>query len=107
MGWQHEITGGSFLMEVAEVLETSMLVCFGASWPISVIRNIRAKTAKSMSLQFILLIITGYLAGIIAKLITGQISYVLLVYLFNLAIVSINLIVYFVNRRHDRELEDD
>ncbi len=94
-------------MEVAEVLETSMLVCFGASWPISVIRNIRAKTAKSMSLQFILLIITGYLAGIIAKLITGQISYVLLVYLFNLAIVSINLIVYFVNRRHDRELEDD
>lgn len=94
-------------MEVAEVLETSMLVCFGASWPISVIRNIRAKTAKSMSLQFILLIITGYLAGIIAKLITGQISYVLLVYLFNLAIVSINLIVYFVNRRHDRKLEDD
>ncbi len=94
-------------MEVAEVLETSMLVCFGASWPISVIRNIRAKTAKSMSLQFILLIITGYLAGIIAKLITGQISYVLLVYLFNLAIVSINLVVYFVNRRHDRELEDD
>ena len=94
-------------MEVAEVLETSKLVCFGASWPISVIRNIRAKTAKSMSLQFILLIITGYLAGIIAKLITGQISYVLLVYLFNLAIVSINLVVYFVNRRHDRELEDD
>lgn len=94
-------------MEVAEVLETSMLVCFGASWPISVIRNIRAKTAKSMSLQFILLIITGYLAGIIAKLITGQISYVLLVYLFNLAIVSINLVVYFVNRRHDRELEDN
>ncbi len=92
-------------MEVAEVLETSMLVCFGASWPISVIRNIRAKTAKSMSLQFILLIITGYLAGIIAKLITGQISYVLLVYLFNLAIVSINLVVYFVNRRHDRESE--
>ena len=94
-------------MEVAEVLETSMLVCFGASWPISVIRNIRAKTAKSMSLQFILLIITGYLGGLIAKLITGQISYVLLVYLFNLAIVSINLVVYFVNRRHDRELEDD
>lgn len=92
-------------MEVAEVLETSMLVCFGASWPISVIRNIRARTAKSMSLQFILLIIAGYLAGIIAKLLNGQISYVLLVYLFNLAIVSVNLVVYFVNRRHDRESE--
>lgn len=92
-------------MEVAEVLETSMLVCFGASWPISVIRNIRAKTAKSMSLQFILLIIAGYLAGIVAKLINGQISYVLLVYLFNLVIVSVNLVVYFVNRRRDRESE--
>ncbi len=85
-----------------EILETVMLVCFGASWPVSVIKNIKAKTAKSMSLQFIILIIIGYLAGIAGKIINGNINYVLLVYLINLAFVSVNLAVYFINRRYDK-----
>lgn len=69
---------------MAEILETIMLICFGCSWPISVMKNIRAKTAKSTSLGFILLILTGYIAGIAAKIYTHRINYVLLVYLFNL-----------------------
>lgn len=80
-----------------------MLVCFGFSWPINLIKNIKAKTAKSMSLQFILLIIFGYIAGITAKLTAHKINYVLIVYLLNLLIVSINLIVYFINKRNDRK----
>ncbi len=85
-----------------EILETIMLICFGASWPISVMKNIKAHTAKNMSLQFILLIITGYVAGITAKILNGQINYVLVVYLVNLAFVSVNLAVYFINRHYDR-----
>lgn len=91
---------------MSEVLEATMLLCFGASWPISLVKNIKAKTAKTMSLQFILLIITGYLAGITAKLVSHRINYVLVVYLFKLIVVSINLGVYFVNRKKDRVLED-
>ena len=87
---------------MAEILETIMLVCFGFSWPMSVIKNIRAKTAKSMSLPFILMIIAGYLAGIAAKFYMHNLSFVLVVYLLNLAMVSINLIVYFINKKHDR-----
>ncbi len=85
-----------------EILETVMLVCFGASWPVSVIKNIKAKTAKSMSLQFILLIIIGYLAGIAGKIINGNFNYVLIVYLINLLFVSVNLAVYFINKRYDK-----
>lgn len=88
-----------------ELLETIMLICFGASWPISVLKNIKSKTAKSMSLQFILLIIFGYLAGITAKMVTGQINFVLLVYLINLAFVSVNLVVYFINKKYDKQTE--
>ena len=87
---------------MAQILESIMLICFGCSWPISVIRNFRARTAKSMSLGFILLIITGYIAGIAAKICTHNFSYVLAVYLFNLLAVSANLVVYFINRSHDR-----
>lgn len=90
---------------MAEILEATMLVCFGFSWPINLIKNVRAHSAKGMSLQFILLIIAGYVAGITSKLITHRINYVLAVYFFNLAVVSCNLIVYFHNRRLDARAE--
>ncbi len=82
-----------------------MLVCFGFSWPLNVIKAIKARSAKNMSLPFIMLIITGYIAGITAKLMSHQINYVLAAYFLNLAIVLVNLGVYFRNRRIDMESE--
>ena len=91
-------------MELAPILETIMLVCFGFSWPMNLIKAYKARTAKSTSLPFILLIIMGYIAGISAKLVHGNINYVLLAYLINLAIVSLNLVVYFRNAALDRKV---
>ncbi|MBQ8407897.1 MAG: hypothetical protein IJY39_03445 [Clostridia bacterium] len=88
---------------MGSILETVMLVCFGFSWPLNVIKAYRAKTAKGTSLPFILLIITGYIAGISAKLISGQINYVLIAYILNLAIVSLNVIIYFRNVSLDKK----
>ena len=85
------------------ILETVMLVCFGFSWPLNVIKAYKAKTAKGTSLPFVLLIITGYLSGISAKLISGQINYVLIAYILNLAIVSLNIVVYFRNVSLDKK----
>ena len=90
----------------AEILESIMLICFGFSWPISVYKNIKAKTAKNISLNFILLIIFGYLAGICAKITTKSYNYVLLVYFINLAMVSVNLLVYFRNRQLDKKRKE-
>jgi hypothetical protein len=42
-------------------------------------------------------------AGISAKLISGQINYVLIAYLLNMAIVSLNVLVYFRNASLDRK----
>ena len=88
---------------MAELLESTMLICFGLSWPMNLAKNIKAKSARNMSLQFILLIITGYIAGITAKIYTHKFNYVLVVYLLNLVIVSANVVVYFINRRYDRQ----
>ncbi len=85
------------------ILETVMLVCFGFSWPLNVIKAYKAGTAKGTSLPFILLIITGYIAGISAKIIVGQINYVLIAYFINLAIVSLNVLVYFRNVSLDKK----
>ena len=62
-----------------------------------------------MSLGFIILIISGYVAGIIAKFVTvfalhkAVAWYVFVVYFFNLIVVSANLVVYFINRNYDRQ----
>lgn len=87
---------------MGSVLETIMLVCFGFSWPLNVIKAYKSHTAKGTSLTFILLIIVGYVAGICAKIITHQINYVLIAYVLNLAIVSLNVVVYFRNVALDK-----
>lgn len=87
---------------MGSIFETVMLVCFGFSWPLNVIKAYRARTAKGSSLPFIILIIVGYIAGITAKLISHQITYVLAAYIINLAIVMLNLVVYFRNVALDR-----
>lgn len=90
---------------MAELLESTMLICFGLSWPMNLAKNIKAKSAQNMSLQFILLIITGYIAGISAKIYNHRFNYVLAVYLLNVAVVSANVIVYFINCRYDRQAQ--
>jgi hypothetical protein len=90
-------------MELAHLFECGMLVCFGFSWPLNVIKAYKARTTKGTSLAFIILIITGYLAGITAKIINNQFNYVLAVYFINLMIVFGNVIVYIRNKSLDNK----
>ncbi len=90
---------------IATALESFMLICFGFSWPLSLLKNIRSRSAKNMSLPFILLIVSGYVAGISAKLLNGQTNYVLVFYFLNLFIVALNIPVYLVNKRYDEGKE--
>ena len=94
-------------MPVPEILECIMMICFGFSWPISVVKNIKAKTAKSMSLPFILLILFGYLAGVVSKFLSHNINFVLIVYFINILSVCVNLTVYFINRGYDLKREKE
>lgn len=93
---------------MAEILEIIMLLCFGASWPINVAKAYKIRTAKGKSAVFLVLIILGYIAGIISKFCNesymAQFSekwYVLCFYFLNLIMVSTDLAMYFRNRRLD------
>ena len=90
-------------MEFGHLFEALMLICFGFSWPLNVIKAYKARTAKGTSLAFIFLIITGYIAGISAKFINHQFNYVLAVYFLNLAIVMMNVLVYIRNKSLDKK----
>lgn len=92
---------------MAELLEAAMLICFGLSWPLNAYKNYRARTAAGTSWQFIALITAGYLAGIAAKVISDNITWVLAVYVINLLCLGANWAVYFRNRRLDAALSTE
>lgn len=91
---------------IAQLLEAAMLVCFGLSWPLSAYKSYKAATAAGASWQFIALITLGYLAGIGAKFVSGQINWVLIVYFINLIFLGANWWVYFRNVALDRSREN-
>ena len=95
---------------MAEILEVVMIVSFGASWPMNVIKSYKARTAKGKSLWFLCLIVFGYIAGIISKFLNeaymaefSQKWYVMFFYFLNLIMVCADLILYFRNRKLDKE----
>ena len=88
---------------MTQIFEFIMLICFGMSWPISVYKSFTSKSTKGKSLVFILAIIVGYICGIMGKVLSGQINYVLGLYIFNLFVVSIDLVLYFVNKHREKK----
>ncbi len=91
---------------MAELCEILMIVAFGVSWPMNVIKSLRSRTAKGKSLLFLLLIFTGYIFGIAGKLIAGNFKwYVLFFYILNELMVGTDLALYFRNRALDKQHE--
>lgn len=81
-----------------------MLLCFGFSWPINAVKSYKARTAKGKSVYFLLLILIGYIFGMVSKLTNpnGYHWYVLAVYIINFCFVSVDLCLYFRNLRLDK-----
>ena len=97
---------------MSELLEIVMIVSFGASWPLNVLKSYRARTAKGKSLPFLLLIFFGYIAGIASKFLNETYManfaakwYVLVFYFLNLTMVGVDLALYVRNVRLDRRAE--
>lgn len=86
---------------MAEILEAIMMVCFGLSWPINAYKAFKSRTAAGTSWQFIALITAGYIAGIAAKFVSGNINWVLAVYVANVVAVAVCFAVYMRNRKLD------
>ncbi|MDP4108586.1 MAG: hypothetical protein Q8878_01030 [Bacillota bacterium] len=87
---------------MSRLLEAIMVISFGLSWPISIAKSLKAKTAKGKSILFILFIIFGYACGIAGKIVSGDITYVFFFYILNFLMVSFDACLYFRNSKLDR-----
>ena len=89
---------------MSEILEIIMIVSFGCSWPLNVLKSWKARTTKGKSLAFLVLILFGYICGITSKLLAPTFKwYVLFFYVLNFLMVLTDFIIYWRNHKLDKE----
>ena len=85
-----------------QIFEVLMIICFGVSWPFNIAKAWKAKTAKGKSLPFELCILVGYICGIAGKFITGNVTYVLIAYVINVVMVTVDILLTLRNMALDK-----
>ena len=90
---------------MSEFLEACMMVLFGCSWPLNILKSVRSRTARGRSVGFLILIQLGYLAGILSKVLSGHVTYVVVFYILNLCMVTADLCLVLRNRRRENRSE--
>ena len=89
---------------MSELLEIFMIVSFGFSWPMNVIKSYKARTTKSKSLAFLVLVFFGYICGIASKLVAPTFKwYVLFFYVLNFLMIGTDLALYIRNYKLDKK----
>ena len=90
---------------MAQIFEVIMLCCFGVSWPFNIAKSIRSRTARGKSHIFEICVIVGYLCGLAGKLLSGNVTYMVVFYLVDILMVATDLVLTLRNQRLDREEE--
>ncbi len=80
------------------IFEIIMLICFGMAWPFSIYKSYTSRETKGKSVLFLFIIVAGYIAGILHKLLYNPDGVVFL-YILNLLMVSADIALYYRNRR--------
>ena len=93
-------------MQLAELLEAMMIVSFGISWPLSIIRSYRSRSTKGKSVLFSFFILFGYICGISSKLMTHNHNLAFYFYILNITMVSIDICLYFRNLRLEKQISE-
>jgi lipopolysaccharide export LptBFGC system permease protein LptF len=87
----------------ASILETVMIVCFGISWPLSIVRSYRSRSTKGKSLMFMCFILVGYFAGIASKVLSHTYNLAFWFYFPNVIMVATDIGLYFRNKKIERQ----
>lgn len=75
------------------------MICFGASWPVSIAKALRCKRSEGKSALFGVILLLGYGMGLIHKWGHGR-DWVMWLYVLNAAMVAVDLALCVHYRRH-------
>lgn len=97
------------MLTFASYMEMLMVICFGISWPINIVKAWKARSTKGISLLFYTFILLGYLFALVGKLVLIAYYapapwyetvhwYVMFFYVLNTLMVAAGIATYFRNR---------
>jgi hypothetical protein len=82
-------------MPASDALEAAMLICFSISWYWSIAKMLRTRVAAGKSAFFVVLICTGYVAGVVSKAMAWEagaaLSPLIWLYAWNLCVTLADL----------------
>jgi hypothetical protein len=84
--------------------EIIMLICFGAAWPFSIFRSWKSHSTKGKSLLFMIIVMIGYIAGVLHKLVFDH-DLVIYLYGLNFLMVAVDVALYIRNRAEEKKSE--
>ena len=101
------------MLSFASFMEMLMVVCFGISWPINIVKAWKARSTRGISLLFYSFILLGYLFALAGKCVLISYYapqpwyetvkwYVIFFYVLNTLMVAAGIGIYFRNRRLER-----
>lgn len=93
------------MMNLAHVFETIMILCFGISWPLNIIRSYRSRSTKGKSILFSFFIAFGYVCGITSKIMSRTFNLAFWFYFPNIIMVCTDIALYYRNRAIERKEE--
>lgn len=80
------------------VFEILMLACFGAAWPVSIYKSYVSKQIAGKSVLFLWIVCTGYVFGVVHKLLYNY-DPVIYLYMLNGIMVFVDILLYYRNKR--------
>lgn len=75
------------------LFEIGMLFCFGAAWPFSIYKTMQCKDVRGKSLTFLLVVLFGYILGILHKVFYNY-DKVVYLYALNGLMVATDIALY-------------
>ena len=96
------------MLNFASYMEMLMVICFGISWPINIVKAWKARSTKGISLLFYTFILLGYLFALVGKLVLifyYAPVYVMFFYVLNTLMVATGVGIYFRNRSLEKQVE--
>ena len=87
---------------MGDFFEMLMVLSFGISWPVSIVKTWKSKSVAGKSILFSVFIWIGYVFGVSSKFIKNSINYVVFFYIANLIFVSIDILLYLYKRKKEK-----
>lgn len=80
------------------IFEITMLLCFGSAWPFSLYKSYTSRQNAGKSVVFLYIVLLGYTAGIMHKILYSQ-DAVIVLYIVNALFVTADIFLYYRNIR--------